>query len=86
MTVASEAFDINAFLAQEQSKELLRLTTAGSVDDGKSTLIGRMLHDAKGAYEDQLKSARRGGEILRSSTRTGPVSVRSLATYFAGSQ
>ena len=63
MTVASEAFDINAFLAQEQSKELLRLTTAGSVDDGKSTLIGRMLHDAKGAYEDQLKSARRGGEI-----------------------
>jgi sulfate adenylyltransferase large subunit len=56
-------FDIQAFLAQEQSKELLRLTTAGSVDDGKSTLIGRMLHDARGAYEDQLKSARRGGEI-----------------------
>src|ERR1700746_1210386 len=56
-------FDIEAFLAAEQSKDLLRLTTAGSVDDGKSTLIGRMLHDAKGAYEDQLKSARRGGTI-----------------------
>jgi sulfate adenylyltransferase large subunit len=56
-------FDIAEFLAQEQSKDLLRLTTAGSVDDGKSTLIGRMLHDARGAYEDQLKSARRGGEI-----------------------
>jgi len=56
-------FDIGEFLAQEQSKDLLRLTTAGSVDDGKSTLIGRMLHDARGAYEDQLKSARRGGEI-----------------------
>jgi sulfate adenylyltransferase large subunit len=56
-------FDITEFLAQEQSKDLLRLTTAGSVDDGKSTLIGRMLHDARGAYEDQLKSARRGGEI-----------------------
>ncbi|HEY6344506.1 MAG TPA: sulfate adenylyltransferase subunit CysN [Bryobacteraceae bacterium] len=56
-------FDIKAFLDQEQSKDLLRLTTAGSVDDGKSTLIGRMLHDARGAYEDQLKSARRGGEI-----------------------
>ena len=56
-------FDISEFLAQEQSKDLLRLTTAGSVDDGKSTLIGRMLHDAKGAYEDQLKSARRGGTI-----------------------
>jgi sulfate adenylyltransferase large subunit len=47
----------------EESKDLLRLTTAGSVDDGKSTLIGRLLHDAKGAYEDQLKSAVRGGEI-----------------------
>ena len=57
------AFDILEFLAAEESKDLLRLTTAGSVDDGKSTLIGRMLHDAKGAYEDQLKSARRGGEI-----------------------
>src|ERR1700748_3976982 len=56
-------FDIEEFLAQEHSKDLLRLTTAGSVDDGKSTLIGRLLHDAKGAYEDQLKSARRGGEI-----------------------
>src|SRR4249920_1152349 len=57
------SFDIEAFLAQEESKDLLRLTTAGSVDDGKSTLIGRLLHDAKGAYEDQLKSAIRGGEI-----------------------
>ncbi len=59
----SGSFDIDAFLAQEASKDLLRLTTAGGVDDGKSTLIGRLLHDAKGAYEDQLKSAIRGGEI-----------------------
>src|SRR5258708_34823261 len=58
-----EAFDIDGFLAAEESKDLLRLTTAGSVDDGKSTLIGRLLHDAKGAYEDQLKAAIRGGEI-----------------------
>ena len=56
-------FDIQAFMETEQSKDLLRLTTAGSVDDGKSTLIGRMLHDARGAYEDQLKSASRGGQI-----------------------
>ena len=56
-------FDIEAFLANEQAKDLLRFTTAGSVDDGKSTLIGRLLHDAKGAYEDQLKQAIRGGEI-----------------------
>jgi sulfate adenylyltransferase large subunit len=43
---------------------LLRFTTAGSVDDGKSTLIGRLLHDSHGAYDDQLNSVRRGnGEI-----------------------
>src|SRR5450631_2339346 len=58
-----QSFDIEQFLAAEESKGLLRLTTAGSVDDGKSTLIGRLLHDAKGAYEDQLKSAVRGGQI-----------------------
>jgi len=59
----SQSFNIEEFLAAEESKGLLRLTTAGSVDDGKSTLIGRLLHDAKGAYEDQLKSAVRGGQI-----------------------
>src|SRR6185437_2489091 len=39
--------------------DLLRFTTAGSVDDGKSTLIGRLLHDSKGVYEDQLASVRK---------------------------
>src|SRR5882724_7876697 len=62
-TPAPQSFNIEEFLAAEESKGLLRLTTAGSVDDGKSTLIGRLLHDAKGAYEDQLKSAVRGGQI-----------------------
>ena len=61
--VEAERFDIEEFLAREQAKDLLRFTTAGSVDDGKSTLIGRLLHDARGAYEDQLKQAIRGGEI-----------------------
>ncbi len=42
---------------------LLRLSTAGSVDDGKSTLIGRLLYDSKGAYEDQLASISKNGEI-----------------------
>ncbi len=37
--------------------ELLRFSTAGSVDDGKSTLIGRLLHDSGGVYEDQLQAA-----------------------------
>ncbi len=46
--------DINAYLAQHERKELLRLLTCGSVDDGKSTLIGRLLHDTKMIYEDQL--------------------------------
>jgi bifunctional enzyme CysN/CysC/sulfate adenylyltransferase subunit 1 len=46
--------DINAYLEQHQNKELLRFLTCGSVDDGKSTLIGRLLHDSKMIYEDQL--------------------------------
>lgn len=47
------------FLEQNLQRELLRFTTAGSVDDGKSTLIGRLLHDAQGVYEDQLASVRK---------------------------
>src|ERR1700693_5446274 len=61
--VVEQHFDIEEFMAKEQAKDLLRFTTAGSVDDGKSTLIGRLLHDARGAYEDQLKQAIRGGTI-----------------------
>src|SRR3974390_1025421 len=44
--------------------ELLRFTTAGSVDDGKSTLIGRLLYDSKGVYEDQLASVRKATRNL----------------------
>jgi bifunctional enzyme CysN/CysC len=50
------ATDIDAYLAQHERKELLRLLTCGSVDDGKSTLIGRLLHDTKMIYEDQLEA------------------------------
>jgi len=50
----SESFE--EFLQQEQSKDLLRFTTAGSVDDGKSTLIGRLLYDSRSVYDDQLES------------------------------
>ena len=46
--------DIIAYLKQHENKELLRFLTCGSVDDGKSTLIGRLLHDSKMVYEDQL--------------------------------
>lgn len=48
------AEDIEAYLHQHENKELLRLLTCGSVDDGKSTLIGRLLHDSKMIYEDQF--------------------------------
>ncbi len=48
------AKDINAYLAQHEKKEILRFLTCGSVDDGKSTLIGRLLYDSKMIYEDQL--------------------------------
>ncbi|MBV1952226.1 MAG: sulfate adenylyltransferase subunit CysN [Cycloclasticus sp.] len=46
--------DIEAYLKQHENKELLRFITCGSVDDGKSTLIGRLLHDSKMIFEDQL--------------------------------
>jgi bifunctional enzyme CysN/CysC len=65
------ATDIHSYLAQHERKELLRFITCGSVDDGKSTLIGRLLYESKMIYEDQLaavksESARHGttGEEL----------------------
>jgi bifunctional enzyme CysN/CysC len=48
------AEDIDAYLVQHQHKSLLRFITCGSVDDGKSTLIGRLLYDSKMIFEDQL--------------------------------
>ena len=51
--------DIKEYLDQDQKKDLLRLLTAGSVDDGKSTLIGRLLFDSKKLYEDQLSALER---------------------------
>jgi bifunctional enzyme CysN/CysC/sulfate adenylyltransferase subunit 1 len=50
--------NFRAFLDAHLDQEMLRFTTAGSVDDGKSTLIGRLLHDTKSVYEDQLATIR----------------------------
>src|SRR5947207_8081775 len=50
---------IESFLRQNEEKELLRFSTAGSVDDGKSTLFKRLLYDSKGVYEDQIASVRK---------------------------
>ncbi len=49
-------FSVGDYLADEREKDLLRFSTAGSVDDGKSTLIGRLLYDTQSVYEDQVKS------------------------------
>ena len=48
--------DILAYLKQHENKDLLRFLTCGNVDDGKSTLIGRLLYDSKLIYEDQLQA------------------------------
>jgi len=50
------ATDIDEYLKQHEEKELLRFLTCGSVDDGKSTLIGRLLYDSKMIFEDQLQA------------------------------
>ncbi|MBL8291468.1 MAG: sulfate adenylyltransferase subunit CysN [Bryobacterales bacterium] len=63
------ALTIEEFLAQQEERDLLRFSTAGSVDDGKSTLIGRLLYDCKSVYEDQLRSV----ENSRINRSTGPI-------------
>ena len=65
------ATDIDEYLAQHERKELLRFITCGSVDDGKSTLIGRLFYESKMIYEDQLAAIKKdssrygttGGEV-----------------------
>lgn len=68
--------DINAYLAQHERKELMRLLTCGSVDDGKSTLIGRLLHDSKMIYEDQLNAIK--ADSVKSGTTGGKVDLALL--------
>jgi bifunctional enzyme CysN/CysC len=55
----TQRLTIEDFLERYENRELLRFLTCGSVDDGKSTLIGRLLHDSASVYEDQLEAARR---------------------------
>lgn len=51
--------DINSFLNEHENKTLLRILTCGSVDDGKSTMLGRLLYDSKLIYDDQLNELRK---------------------------
>src|SRR6188474_2795458 len=57
--------DILGYLDQHQKKELLRFVSVGSVDDGKSTLIGRLIYDTHGIYEDQLSAMKRATKTGR---------------------
>ena len=69
--------DINAYLAQHENKELLRFLTCGNVDDGKSTLIGRLLHDSKMIYEDQL-AAVQADSVKSGTTGAGKIDLALL--------
>lgn len=68
--------DINEYLKQHEQKELLRLLTCGSVDDGKSTLIGRLLHDSQMIYEDQLEAIKK--DSIKSGTIEGEIDLALL--------
>jgi bifunctional enzyme CysN/CysC len=68
--------DILAYLAQHEQKELLRFLTCGNVDDGKSTLIGRLLHDSKMIYEDQLAAVRK--DSVKMGTTGGDIDLALL--------
>ncbi|MFM8333721.1 MAG: sulfate adenylyltransferase subunit CysN [Candidatus Methylumidiphilus sp.] len=68
--------DIHAYLGQHERKELLRFLTCGNVDDGKSTLIGRLLHDSKMIYEDQLAAIQK--DSLKSGTTGGDIDLALL--------
>jgi len=72
--IAAE-FAIEEFLHAEQAKDLLRFSTAGSVDDGKSTLIGRLLYDSRNVYEDQVRAV--------TGTATSSAGVKSSTIDFA---
>jgi bifunctional enzyme CysN/CysC len=55
--------NIQEYLSRHEAKDLLRFLTCGSVDDGKSTLIGRLLHDTKSIYEDQMAAVRKDSAV-----------------------
>ena len=69
--------DIDEYLAQHEQKELMRFLTCGNVDDGKSTLIGRLLHDSKMIYEDQL-AAVQADSVKSGTTGAGKIDLALL--------
>lgn len=78
-TIAQQIADwggVEAYLHAQRHKSLLRFLTCGSVDDGKSTLIGRLLHDTRQIYEDQLSSLRQDSK--RHGTQGGKLDLALL--------
>ncbi|CAN5923527.1 sulfate adenylyltransferase subunit CysN [soil metagenome] len=67
ISTSAGSHDVGAWLRAQEQKDLVRFVAIGSVDDGKSTLIGRLLHDAHGLYQDQLDAVRLAS--ARGSTR-----------------
>ncbi|HEX4582959.1 MAG TPA: sulfate adenylyltransferase subunit CysN [Acidobacteriaceae bacterium] len=65
---ATDLFSIETFLELDREKDLLRFSTAGSVDDGKSTLIGRLLYDTQSVYDDQVRSIQNKGTAGKGTT------------------
>src|SRR3984957_19870164 len=70
--------DIQTYLDRNQRKELLRLLTCGSVDDGKSTLIGKLQYDSKSIYEDQLAAVKRDTAKFGTTGEAGGVDLALL--------
>jgi bifunctional enzyme CysN/CysC len=77
MTDPALTEDIHTYLNRHQNKQLLRFLTCGSVDDGKSTLIGRLLHDTKGIYEDQLAAVKKDS-VKHGTTGEGQIDLALL--------
>src|SRR5690606_38939494 len=76
------AQDIDAYLLKHQHKTMLRFITCGSVDDGKSTLIGRLLYDSKMIFEDQLASLESDSKVV--GTQGGEIDFALLIEGLAG--
>ena len=72
LSIVNCQLSISEFLRKDEQKDLLRLLTAGSVDDGKSTLIGRLLFDSKKLYEDQLDALERDSKRMGNANKASP--------------
>ena len=78
MSATAVPEDVQAYLDANQNKSLLRFITCGSVDDGKSTLIGRLLYESHLVFEDHLAALERHGPSPQHRRSFAPVAQRSL--------